>query len=214
MHATSESYLITISHWTIRYQLCHSPVSITFVISGEFVILWTSKLPQQSLLHWFIQNWTTVTHYTTIYQPIRFSAYSIQNSLARAVCHTPKFSHISPTLKALHWLKVRERIEYKIASLTYTALQFHQPSYISDLLTIKSNGCNTRSSSLVTLNHPPVVKASITKRSFSYSAPALWNSLPSHLRQPAENNNNALAASRPHFLAQLKTFLFSKSYPP
>jgi hypothetical protein len=139
----------------------------------------------------------------------------IQNSLARAVCHTSKFSHISPTLKGLHWLKVRERIEYKIASLAYTALQFHQPSYISDLLTIQSNGRNTRSSSLVTLKHPPVVKAAVIKRSFSYSAPALWNSLPSHLRQPAENNNNnALAIPRSSFLAQLKTFLFSKSYPP
>ena len=138
----------------------------------------------------------------------------IQNSLARAVCRTSKFSHISPTLKALHWLKVRERIEYKIASLTYTALQFHQPSYISDLLTVQSNCRSTRSSSLVTLRHPPVARAAVAKRSFSYSAPALWNSLPPHLRQPAENNNSSLAASHSYFQAQLKTFLFSKSYPP
>ena len=30
----------------------------------------------------------------------------IQNSLACAVVKTPKFSHITPTLKSLHWLKV------------------------------------------------------------------------------------------------------------
>ena len=140
----------------------------------------------------------------------------VQNSLARAVCRTSKFTHITPTLKSLHWLKIRERIEYKVASLTFIALQFRQPSYISNLLTIQSNNHSTRSSSLVTLRRPPVVKAAITKRSFYHSAPVLWNSLPPCLRQPAENagNGNVLAVSRPYFLAHLKTYLFSKSFPP
>ena len=138
----------------------------------------------------------------------------IQNSLARAVCRTSKFAHISPTLKALHWLKVRERIEYKVASLTYNALQFHQPSYISGLLSVQSSSHRTRSSSLVTLKRPTVVKAAITKRSFHHSAPVLWNSLPPSLRQPADNANNVLAVSRSYFLAHLKTFLFSRSFPP
>ena len=138
----------------------------------------------------------------------------IQNSLARAVCRKSKFTHISPTLKALHWLKVQERIEYKVASLTYNALQFHQPSYISGLLTVQSSSHGTRSSSLVTLKRPTVVKAAITKRSFHHSAPVLWNSLPPSLRQPADDANNVLAVSRSYFLAHLKTFLFSKSFPP
>ena len=94
----------------------------------------------------------------------------IQNSLARAVCRISKFAHISPTLKALHWLKITERIEYKVASLTYNALQFHQPSYISDLLTVQSNSHSTRSSSLVTLKRPTVVRAAISRRSFHHSA--------------------------------------------
>ena len=42
----------------------------------------------------------------------------IQNSLARAVVKAPKFTHITPLLKSLQWLKVNERIEYKILSLT------------------------------------------------------------------------------------------------
>ena len=138
----------------------------------------------------------------------------IQNSLARAVCRTSKFAHISPILKALHWLKIKERIEYKVASLTYNALQFHQPSYIANLLTVQSNSYSTRSSSLVTLKRPTVVRAAISKRSFFHSAPVLWNSLPPCLRQPAESVNDILGVSRPTFLAHLKTFLFSKSFPP
>jgi len=42
----------------------------------------------------------------------------IQNCLARAVVKAPKSSHITPILKSLHWLKVNERIEYKLLSVT------------------------------------------------------------------------------------------------
>ena len=41
----------------------------------------------------------------------------IQNSLARAVVKAPKSSHITPILRSLHWLKINERIKYKLLSL-------------------------------------------------------------------------------------------------
>jgi len=40
----------------------------------------------------------------------------ILNSLARAVVKAPKSSHITAILKFLYWLKVNERIEYKLLS--------------------------------------------------------------------------------------------------
>jgi len=43
----------------------------------------------------------------------------ILNSSARAVSKTPKFAHITPVLKFLHWLKIEQRIQYKVASITY-----------------------------------------------------------------------------------------------
>ena len=60
----------------------------------------------------------------------------ILNSAARAVTKTPKFHHITPHLKSLHWLKITQRKQYKILSLTYKSLQYNKPSSISDLLTI------------------------------------------------------------------------------
>jgi len=50
----------------------------------------------------------------------------IQNALARTVVQAPKFKHITPILKSLQWLKVSERIEYKIISLTYKILNTTQ----------------------------------------------------------------------------------------
>jgi len=45
----------------------------------------------------------------------------ILNSSARAVSKTPKFAHITPFLKSLHWFKIEQRIQYKVAFMTYKA---------------------------------------------------------------------------------------------
>ena len=106
----------------------------------------------------------------------------ILNSAARAVTKTPKFHHITPHLKSLHWLKITQRIQYKILSLTYKSLQYNKPSSISDLLTIQPTR-STRSSAVVTLQRPSnPSRLKISDRSFYYQAPVLWNSLPHHLR--------------------------------
>ena len=65
----------------------------------------------------------------------------------------PKFSHTTPILWSLQWLKITERIEYKLLSLTYKVLTTTQPSYLHNLITVQPPR-GTRSSSLVTLAHP------------------------------------------------------------
>ena len=47
----------------------------------------------------------------------------IQNTLARVVTNTSKFEHITPILKKLHWLPIKQRIDYKLCLLTYKTLQ-------------------------------------------------------------------------------------------
>ena len=49
-------------------------------------------------------------------------AWNVQNSLARAVTRTPKSCHITPVLRSLHWLRINERIKYKLLSVTYKVL--------------------------------------------------------------------------------------------
>ena len=61
----------------------------------------------------------------------------IQNSLARAVVKAPKFSRTTPIIRSLHWLKITERIEYKLLSLTYKVLTTTQPSYLHNLITVQ-----------------------------------------------------------------------------
>ena len=55
----------------------------------------------------------------------------IQNTLARVVTNTSKFEHITPILKKLHWLPIKQRIDYKLCLLTYKTLQIQQPTYLN-----------------------------------------------------------------------------------
>ena len=158
-----------------------------------------------------------------------------QNSFARAVVEAPKSSHITPILRSLQWLKITERIEYKLLSLTYKVLTTTQPSYLHNLITVQPPR-STRSSSSVTLARPSTSSSlRMIDRSFQYASPRLWNQLPAPLRQPRTNlPNSALLPSCMSgtssigsidsplsssitfslFHSRLKTFLFRKSFPP
>ena len=146
----------------------------------------------------------------------------IQNALARAVVQAPKFSHVSPILSSLHWLKIPQRIEYKIASITFRTLQSSKPVYLRNLLNIQPPG-RTRSSDHLTLLRPSICSSlKVTDRSFSHAAVTVWNSLPSQLRafsthspaSPVTCTTSLLSISSASFHSKLKTFLFLKSFPP
>ena len=152
----------------------------------------------------------------------------IQNSLARAVVNAPKSCHITPVLRSLHWLKINERIEYNLLSLTYKVITTNQPPYLHHLISVQPPR-STRSSALVTLVRPPTSSSlHITDRSFRYTSPCLWNQLPSFLRQPhfipcvsdlpvhghfPVNSLLSPSLTPSFFHSRLKTYLFHKSFP-
>src|SRR6218665_947434 len=101
----------------------------------------------------------------------------IQNSLARAVNRTPRHHHITPVLKSLHWLKIPERIHFKVLSLTYNSLQSSQPTYLRELFTIQPTR-STRSSSCFPLSRLQVTShLMFSNRAISVTAPRLLNYL-------------------------------------
>ena len=127
----------------------------------------------------------------------------IQNSAARLLTDTSKYSHITPILKELHWLPVESRIKYKVILTTFKCLHDLAPYYLSNTL-IKSNN-SVRSLRSNTFNNltKPKTKNKLGERSFHYSAPDLWNELPLFLKNESSLNI---------FKSKLKTFLFNKFY--
>ncbi len=124
----------------------------------------------------------------------------VQNSLARLVMpFVKRHDHITPALHKLHWLPIRHRITFKIATLTFKTLLHGQPSYLHDLLS-RHTPCRTlRSAFKNELNIPFGIKSESGRRSFSFAAPTIWNSLPLALR-----SISCLSS----FRSSLKTHLF------
>ena len=65
----------------------------------------------------------------------------IQNSAARVIGGVAKFDHISDTRCELHWLPINQRIDFKIALLTFKCIHGNAPEYLKELLRIQSNVC-------------------------------------------------------------------------
>ena len=57
-----------------------------------------------------------------------------QNNAARLICRTLKSNRISLVLHTLHWLPVRQRVEYKLLFLAFKFVINDGPAYLSDLL--------------------------------------------------------------------------------
>jgi hypothetical protein len=125
--------------------------------------------------------------------------YKVFNSAARLVSRTPRFSPTSPSLVRLHWLPLKYRMKFKICLIMFKIKNKISPVYLTNSIRVP-NRSGLRSSSF---NHNSVyrVKHSFAKRSFSYSGPFLWNSLPSSL---------TLTKSLTVFRKGLKTHLFGK----
>ena len=123
---------------------------------------------------------------------------SIQNRACRIIKGLKKKDGVTEHLKELHWLKVQERIEFKILLLTYKALNGAAPEYITQLLCYN----NISGSRIPSLQHPKTVRAD-TDRAFTVCAPKLWNDLPMDIKQCTELEP---------FKQKLKSHLFRKSY--
>ena len=62
---------------------------------------------------------------------------SVLNAAARLIYHMTSADHITDALVSLHWLRVPQRIEYKIAVLTYKALiHGSAPRYLGPLVPV------------------------------------------------------------------------------
>lgn len=123
---------------------------------------------------------------------------SVQNSAARLVCGVTKFHHIpsDELLQGLHWLKVIERIEYKIITIVHKCLHGKAPIDLASSLVL------SRSDRTFKLNIPHY-KSHYGERCFAVSGPKLWNMLPIDIR---------IITNTDEFKKKLKTYLFKKCY--
>ena len=123
----------------------------------------------------------------------------IQNCAARLVTQQPRAAHVSPILKALHWLPVDQRVVFKILLLTHKAINNLAPSHITQLVVCYNPPRSLRSGGKSLLEVPKVRLKSYGDGAFSVAAPKLWNDLPLEIK---------LSPSVAVFKSRLKAHLF------
>lgn len=62
----------------------------------------------------------------------------LQNTAAWLIYNARRFDHITPTLRILHWLPVKYRIDFKIILITHKVVNGCAPAYLSEHFSLKS----------------------------------------------------------------------------
>jgi len=116
----------------------------------------------------------------------------VLNAAARVVSGTKKFDFDSGLTHLrhaqLHWLDSPDRVSYKITTMVYRCIHGQTPQYLVD--------CCTPVTDLATRRHLRSARRHLLavqryrlytygRRAFSVAAPAIWDSLPDGLRDPA-----------------------------
>ena len=133
---------------------------------------------------------------------------SVLIAAARLITNTRKFDHITPVLRdQLHWLPIRQRITFKIATFVRNSLHGRGPIYLSRScipISVIGARAHLRSAARGHLATPRTRTRRFGPGSFRVSGPAVWNSLPEDIANPE--------LSLEHFKTGLKTHLFRLAY--
>jgi Reverse transcriptase (RNA-dependent DNA polymerase)/Endonuclease-reverse transcriptase len=129
----------------------------------------------------------------------------VMHAGVRLVCDLKPRDHLSASIQALHWLPIKQRIDFKLCLLVHQTVNGRAPSYLQELIT-PSVSVPRRATLRSASHHDLVLQSSHRKlgdRSFSVAGPRAWNSLPVELKTITETSI---------FKRQLKTFLFKIAY--
>ena len=130
----------------------------------------------------------------TLATKLNYSRYRMLLHAYLSACH-------SSLRDVLHWLPIKERINFEIGVLTYKALIELAPSYQSEMLApVAVNPALrwNRSADRGDLTVPRAKNTRYSDRSFAIAASMLWNSFPVELR---------CSSSMTFFCKRLKTYI-------
>ena len=122
----------------------------------------------------------------------------------RMIYQLPKYSTINTYLAQLHWLKIQERITFKVATIMYKCINNIALAYLSEM--VISQVPHTRS---LRSTHRGLLDTTKSRTEFVHGSsfksmgPHIWNTLPANVK----NSNNIDI-----FKTRLKTHLFRISY--
>ena len=106
-----------------------------------------------------------------------------QKSAARLVAGVCGGEHTPPTLHALHWLSVQDRITYKVMLTTDKVIYTPSPPVYLKYLLLSHSPTRTLRSGDQALLQVQTIHRKVGERTYHYNAPKIWNSLNPALRE-------------------------------
>ena len=105
----------------------------------------------------------------------------VQNFAACIITGTGKFNHITPALKELRWVPIKENLYFCDAVLVFKCMTGQAPRYLSNQSTTRVGvtGRTTQSSQLLNI---PLYKTNASQRTFYYRIVNIWNNLDNGLK--------------------------------
>ena len=125
----------------------------------------------------------------------------VQSAAARLIYNLKSCKHVTVLLKQLHWLPVKERVQYKLCMIMYSIHFGLAPLYIIELVSTaaaQTSRPGLRSADMINYVQP-WTRTKFGERAFLYAGPAVWNLLPDDLRRTPTINS---------LKRKLKTYLF------
>ena len=91
----------------------------------------------------------------------------VQHFAARIVAKKRKYDHVTPILKSLNWLPVKDQLYFREAVLAFKCMSGLAPGYLSDQLILRSTVSNrqTRNSQMLNI---PLFRSATGQKTFHY----------------------------------------------
>ena len=128
---------------------------------------------------------------------------SIQNFACRIVTNTRKYDHVTPLLRKLNWLPVREQLRYRDTVLAYKCQNGLAPQYLMNKFSKRScihyHDTRARDSLQILL-----FRTKTGQRSFTFRGTNIWNNLDDDLKQ---------RTSLTSFKCALRDLLLRQTFP-
>ena len=112
---------------------------------------------QQTLLHYNIWNNTTESNLDKVQK--------VQNLACRIISGVKKFDHITPVLRAMQWLRIRQHIYYRNAVMAFDCVIGCSPDSLTDQF-IKRSEVSTRTTRNAQKLQITFLKCATGQRSF------------------------------------------------
>ena len=190
--------------WTVTFQNCDSRATSIFDELDNLDLIW------QLSAHRFVFSFITsrLDYCNSLFAGISEKQsgrlQQVQNNAARLVTKTRMRDHITPVLKELHWLPVKYRAQFKIATIAHQCLyDTEYPEYLTELVPRYTPARSLRSGHRTLVVTPRTKLKTFGERALPSQAALVWNHLPAEIQN---------IPSLKLFKKQLKTHLFKKHF--